>query len=135
MSASVQLLLAAPADALSLANDADPSAHAKEVAAAQRIALQFPKWTDGRAYSQAWLLRHRLGFQGELLAVGDVVVDMLPLLQRTGFSAAVLRADQSASTAQRVQQAFTAHYQADANEPRPWFARSASASGGLARHG
>ncbi len=66
------------------------------------IALSFPKWTDGRAYSQAVLLRQRLGFAGELLATGDVLVDMLPLLQRCGFSAVQLRADQQQAHAERA---------------------------------
>ncbi len=52
------------------------------------VALQFPKWIDGRAYSQARMLRRRLRFEGEVRATGEVLVDMLPLLQRTGFDAA-----------------------------------------------
>ena len=59
------------------------------------VALQFPKWIDGRAYSQARLLRVALRFGGEVRATGEVLVDMLPLLQRTGFDAVQLRADQS----------------------------------------
>ena len=66
------------------------------------VALQFPRWTDGRAYSQAVLLRCRLRYAGELIATGDVLADMLPLLRRCGFSAAQLRADQSLQTAHRV---------------------------------
>jgi uncharacterized protein (DUF934 family) len=89
------------------------------------IALHFPKWTDGRAYTQARLLRTRLNFQGELRATGDVVVDMLPLLHRTGFDAVQLRADQQQATAERVLHAFEAHYQADVHEARPLHARSA----------
>ena len=46
------------------------------------VALEFPKWVDGRAYSQARTLRSRLRYAGELRAVGDVVVDMMPLLAR-----------------------------------------------------
>ncbi len=107
-----------------ISNDTDVSTLAAEVLAGQSIALQFPKWTDGRAYSQARLLRNRLGFRGELRATGDVVVDMLPLLQRTGFDAVVLRADQRRSTAERVLQPFSAHYQADTREIRPVYARS-----------
>ncbi len=110
-----------------LDNDADVMALASDVLAAKSIALNFPKWTDGRAYSQARLLRTRLGYQGELRAVGDVVVDMLPLLVRTGFSAAVLRADQKRSSAERVLRPFSAHYQADVDEARPVYARPASA--------
>ncbi len=53
--------------------------------------------TDGRAYSQARLLRGRLRYLGEVRATGDVLVDMAPLLQRTGFSSAQLRADLTAA--------------------------------------
>ena len=59
------------------------------------IVLDFPKWVDGRAYSQARILRSRYRFAGEIRATGAVLVDMLPLLQRTGFDAVVLRHDQS----------------------------------------
>ena len=66
------------------------------------VALQFTKWTDGRGYSQAVLLRARLGYTGEIIASGDVLADMLPLLRRCGFSSVQLRADQSVESAQRA---------------------------------
>ena len=78
---------------IELANDADPRDLALDGVA--RIDLNFPKFTDGRAYSQAYLLRQRLGFKGELRATGDVLVDQLQLMQRSGFDSAVLRADQN----------------------------------------
>lgn len=90
------------------------------------IALQFPKWVDGRAYSQAHLLRSRYGFQGEIRAIGEVLVDMLPLLQRTGFDAVVLRADQSREAAERALAFFPGFYQGDVQEHRPRFARTAA---------
>jgi len=49
------------------------------------IALHFPKFSDGRAYSQARLLRGRLGFGGELRATGNVLQDQLPFMLRCGF--------------------------------------------------
>jgi len=49
------------------------------------IVLDFPKFTDGRAYTQARLLRERLGYQGELRASGAVYIDQLPFLLRCGF--------------------------------------------------
>ena len=88
------------------------------------LSLDFPKWTDGRAYSQARLLRARLRFSGEIRATGDVVVDMLPLLQRTGFDAASLRAGQSAAAAQQALRFFTGHYQGDVTRPQPLFQRT-----------
>ena len=84
---------------LVLANDEDPQAHALEGIA--RVELHFPKFSDGRAFSQAFLLRRRMGFAGELVATGDVLVDQLAQMQRSGFDTAVLRADQSLETARR----------------------------------
>ncbi len=89
------------------------------------VVLQFPKWVDGRAYSQAHLLRSRYRFAGEIRAIGQVLVDMLPLLQRTGFDAVVLRADQSREAAERALNFFPGHYQGDVREHRPIFARPA----------
>jgi uncharacterized protein (DUF934 family) len=90
------------------------------------IALQFPKWTDGRAYSQARLLRARLRYPGEVRATGEVLVDMLPLLHRSGFDAVLMRADQSLDSAQRALRFFAGHYQGDVHETRPLFARPAA---------
>lgn len=87
------------------------------------LVLDFPKWTDGRAYSQARTLRARLGWRGELRAAGQVLVDMLPLLQRTGFDAVQLRPDQRLESAERALRFFAAHYQGDVIEPRPLFRR------------
>ena len=104
-------------------NDTDIEDLADDVPRLALIALQFPKWVDGRAYSQARLLRRRYGFTGEVRATGEVLVDMLPLLKRTGFDAAALRADQSLDAAERALRFFPGHYQGDTNEPRPLFAR------------
>jgi uncharacterized protein (DUF934 family) len=88
------------------------------------LVLQFPKWVDGRAYSQARLLRSRYRFQGEIRASGDVLVDMLPLLQRTGFDAVALRRDQSREAAERALGFFAGHYQGDTQDNHPLFNRS-----------
>ena len=90
------------------------------------VVLQFPKWTDGRAYSQARLLRGRHGYQGELRASGDVLVDMLPLLQRSGFSSVQLRTDQRLDHARRALRFFDGHYQGDLLEPQARFNRQAA---------
>jgi len=68
-----------------LPNDADPKAIAEDLPHLSAIALVFPKYTDGRAYSQARLLRERLGYAGELRATGVVLCDQLPFLLRCGF--------------------------------------------------
>lgn len=91
------------------------------------VVLQFPKWTDGRAYTQARLLRSRYGFDGEIRATGEVLVDMMPLLQRTGFDAAQLRHDQRVEAAVRALGFFAGHYQGDVHQPLPAFARDLAA--------
>lgn len=57
-----------------------------DLAHVELIALNFPKFSDGRAYSLARLLRTRWGFKGELRAVGDVLFDQLQLMARCGFT-------------------------------------------------
>jgi uncharacterized protein (DUF934 family) len=113
------------------ANDTDIEELADDLPRLALVALQFPKWFDGRAYSQARLLRVRYRFQGEVRATGEVVVDMLPLLKRTGFDAVVLRADQSKDAAERALGFFRGHYQGDVVEPRPLFVRPAAEQAAL----
>ena len=91
----------------------------------QRVDLHFPNFTDGRAFSQAYLLRRRLGFKGDIRATGDVLIDQLVQMQRTGFSSAVLRADVDASAAKRQFERFGGYYQADAVQHRPHFVQEA----------
>lgn len=105
---------------IELANDADPSTLSLQCV--ERINLHIPKFTDGRAFSQAYLLRRRLGFKGDLRATGDVLLDQLLQMQRTGFSSAVLRADQNMDHAQRQLSHFASFYQGDATRPHPLFA-------------
>jgi len=114
------------ATALTLVNTADVEGLADDLDRLALIVLHFPKWTDGRAYSQARLLRARLRFGGELRASGDVLVDMLPLLARTGFDAVQLRHDQSEASARRALGLVSAHYQGDTLNPRPIFSRLAT---------
>ncbi len=106
---------------LSLANDVDPRTLSLD--GVDRIDLVFPKFTDGRAYSQAFLLHRRLGFKGELRATGDVLVDQLAQMQRSGFTSAVLREDQDLAVAQRQLDRYKAFYQGDAVTVKPIFAR------------
>ncbi|MBV8502449.1 MAG: DUF934 domain-containing protein [Paucibacter sp.] len=113
-----------PPELFTLANDADVESIAAQLPQLRAIALQFPKWVDGRAYSQARLLRSRYRFRGEIRAVGEVLVDMLPMLQRTGFDAVQLRSDQDEAAARRALAFFPAgHYQGDVTRPLPKFAR------------
>jgi uncharacterized protein (DUF934 family) len=105
---------------IALANDTDPRTLSLD--GVQRIDLNFPKFTDGRAYSQAFLLRRRLGFKGEMRATGDVLVDQLVQMQRSGFDSAVLRADQNLAHAERQLTHIKAFYQGDAVTHQPQFA-------------
>ncbi|MCX7692877.1 DUF934 domain-containing protein [Tepidimonas taiwanensis] len=98
-------------------NDTDITGIAPDLPRLDLIALHFPKWTDGRAYSQARLLRGRWRFRGQIRATGDVIADMAPLLWRCGFDAVVLRAGESVAVAQRALHAFDAHYQPDVRHP------------------
>jgi uncharacterized protein (DUF934 family) len=108
---------------VALPNTLDVSSLAHDLQHMTRIALSFPKWVDGRAYSQARLLRSRLGYEGTLCATGDVVVDMLPLLARSGFDAAVLRADQCREHAPAVVASISSHYQGDVLQPQAAYTR------------
>ena len=106
---------------LQLANDVD--ALLAPLDGITRVELHFPKFTDGRAYSQAFLLRRRRGFKGDIRATGDVLIDQLVQMERTGFSSAVLREGQDPADAQRQFERFSAFYQGDAQQTSPLFAR------------
>ena len=108
---------------ITLANDVDP--RTLDLSGVTRIDLQFPKFTDGRAYSQAFLLRRRLRFVGELRATGDVLIDQLVQMQRTGFDVAVLKDGVDASAAQRQLDRFAGFYQGSAVQTQPHFAKAA----------
>ena len=110
-----------------LPNTADVEEIAADLPRLALVALEFPKWIDGRAYSQARVLRARLRYRGEIRATGDVVVDMMPLLQRTGVDAVVLREGQKQSSAERALGFFPGgHYQGDVLQPQPVFARASA---------
>lgn len=118
-----------PADlptGVSLANTVDIETLVPDLPRLALVVLHFPKWVDGRAYTQARLLRSRYRFGGEIRATGDVLVDMLPLLARTGFDAVQMRADQSREAAERALGFFPGHYQGDVQQPAPAFGRDVS---------
>ena len=115
---------ATPTDGvLVLANDADPLQVPLE--GVTRIDLDFPKFTDGRAFSQALLLRRRRRFAGDIRATGAVLVDQLVQMQRSGFSSAVLREDQDVAVARRQFARYDAFYQGDVVHAKPHFAEAA----------
>jgi uncharacterized protein (DUF934 family) len=126
MDFSLKLIAAADHEAqagaagmLALANDTEVADVSLE--GVTRIDLHFPSFADGRAFSQAYLLRRRRGYTGEIRATGDVLIDQLVQMQRTGFSSAVLRADQDPAHAARQFARYARYYQGDAVTPQPRF--------------
>ncbi len=87
------------------------------------IAVDFPKFTDGRGYSIAYNLRTRLGYQGELRAIGDVLRDQLFQMKRVGFDAYATRPDRSIEDALKGLTVFSETYQASVDERQPLFRR------------
>ncbi|MGO2131788.1 MAG: DUF934 domain-containing protein [Halomonas sp.] len=107
-----------------LASDVELTAElAAELASAPLIAIDFPVFTDGRGYSTARLLRERYGYQGEIRAVGDVLIDQLFYLSRCGFDAFSLREDQVVEDALRALKTFSRSYQPGVDSTEPLFRR------------
>lgn len=84
---------------------------APDLARLELVALEFPKFSDGRAYSQARLLRERHGFTGELRATGNVLPDQLHHMRRCGFDAFELAKGEPLEAWHRAVNAFSAIYQ------------------------
>ncbi len=106
-----------------LASDERPEALKDDVASLQLIAVDFPKFTDGRGYSIAYNLRARLSYEGELRAIGDVLRDQLFYMQRVGFDAFATRADRSIEDALKGLSDFTEPYQPSWDRKAPLFKR------------
>lgn len=106
-----------------LGNDIDLDEVAVDLPHFRVVALEFPSFRDGRAYSQARLLRERYGFPGELRAVGDVLRDQLFFMYRIGFDAFELRSDRDLEDALQSFSEFTVSYQAAVDEPQPLYRR------------
>jgi uncharacterized protein (DUF934 family) len=111
------------APALRLQPTDDPAAFADRLAGAVRVEVNFPKFTDGRGYSIARLLRERHGYRGELRAVGDIRRDQVFYLSRVGFDAFVLREGEDADQALAALGDFSEAYQASVERPLPLFRR------------
>jgi uncharacterized protein (DUF934 family) len=103
---------------------ADEPAHAVPLfGSIQLIAVQFPKFGDGRGYSTAALLRRRHAWRGELRAIGDVLRDQLFFMKRVGFDSFALRADRSMEDALASFSDFTDSYQGSVEPALPAFRR------------
>lgn len=110
-------------DALLLQPDDDVEALRNCLYSLPLIAVDFPSFRDGRGYSQAYLLRSRLGWVGELRAVGDVLRDQLAHMRQCGFDAFAVRADKSAEDALKGLAGLSVLYGRSVIEPRPLFRR------------
>lgn len=106
-----------------------PETIAHDLARFPVIGVDFPKFTDGRGYSTATLLRTRYGYTGELRAIGDVLRDQFNYLTRCGFDALQPRAgrytDEQLEAATASLADFTVPYQASVTHPQPLFRRVA----------
>ncbi len=89
------------------------------------IAVEFPAFGDGRAFSQARVLRERFGFKGEIRAVGDVMRDQIFYMQRCGINAMAPRADQDLQACLAAFRDFTTPYQGAADRQISIFQRRA----------
>jgi uncharacterized protein (DUF934 family) len=103
--------------------DEEPSALADDLPDLALVAIEFPKFTDGRGYSKARLLRSRWRFTGELRAVGNVLRDQLYYMHRCGIDAFELQPGKSLEQALGAFDELSVTYQAAADDPRPLFRR------------
>lgn len=115
-------LLARGDCAVWLDSEQEPEPLAADLEQLPMIAINFPVFSDGRAYSYARRLR-QLGYQGEVRAIGDVLPDQLHYMSRCGFNAFELRGDKKAETAFLQKSSISVAYQAAQDQPKPLFAR------------
>jgi uncharacterized protein (DUF934 family) len=87
------------------------------------IAVDFPAFTDGRGYSTARMLRSRLGYKGEIRAVGDVMRDEMFLMSRCGIDSFAVKPGKDIEKALGAFDDFSVTYQAAADDERPLFRR------------
>ena len=105
----------------------EPAELAADAARLPIVAIQFPKFTDGRGYSSAVLLRTRFGFRGELRAFGDVGRDQLFYLKRSGFDAFSLAPHRDPEAALASLGDFSLRYQGSVDDPVPLFRKRLAA--------
>jgi len=101
----------------------DPAAIAEDLKLFGVVAVQFPKFGDGRGYSIAYLLRERYGWRGELRAFGDIWRDQLFHLASCGFNAFQLREGEDPREALAGFRDFSETYPSTVARPLPLFRR------------
>jgi len=87
------------------------------------VALNFPKFVDGRGFSSARLLRDRYDYQGDIRAIGNVIQDQLFMLQRCGFTQFSLAPEVDLQAAVKSLTDFSDGYQTAADQAQPLFKR------------
>jgi len=103
----------------------EPEAIASDVGRFDLIAVNFPKFQDGRGFSIGRLLRERFGYKGELRAIGHITRDHLYYMEGCGFNAFELRDGEDPQEALAAFNDFSEAYQASATRPLPLFRRRA----------
>ncbi len=106
-----------------LQNSDEPESLTPDVLALPIIAVDFPAFNDGRGLSSGVLLRTRMGFTGDLRAIGAVQLDQLNYMCRCGFTSFALADDADADAMRSHLVVMSEYYQASATEPRPLFRR------------
>ena len=101
----------------------EPEAIAADLTLFEVVAVNFPKFGDGRGYSTARLLRERHGWKGELRAIGDIFRDQLFYLASCGFDTFALRDGEDPQEALAGFRDFSESYQASVERPQPLFRR------------
>lgn len=101
----------------------DLVASVDDVNALPVIAVQFPRFADGRGFTIAAMLRTRYGYKNEIRAIGDVQRDQLFYLKRCGFDAFDIRSDRSAEEALASLRDFSDPYQGSVDNPLPVWRR------------
>ena len=96
---------------LVLDNPEDVTRLGERLDGVELVVLQFPKFTDGRAYTQARLLRERLGYSGELRAAGQVYIDQIPFMLRCGFDSFASAQKGFAEAVAKARSLFSVVYQ------------------------
>lgn len=104
-----------------LKSDQPPALIADDLASFDLVALEFPVFKDGRAFSHARLLRERYGFTGELRAVGEVLRDQLLFMHRCGFDSFEVANDGALDAWREAAREISVWYQ-PATDRRPWVA-------------
>lgn len=97
--------------AIKLKSDEAPDAISESLSNFNVIALEFPAFRDGRAYSYARILREQYGYGGEIRAVGDVLMEQLHFMIRVGFDAFEIQSDDPVAAYETALEDFSVWYQ------------------------